>query len=150
MLGGSIQLTVPVAERWNIVGEFDVARGRDCSGCEPAYRDFAGLGGVRYVWRPSVRFTPFWQVLAGGLRSTASDYYADYCCGLERRLQQGFTVDYFALQPGGGVTTMISPRLGIRAQADVLFAIPDQSKWEGVSIFPRVVVGAVIRLAAPS
>lgn len=47
MHGGSIQLTVPVTERWNIVGEFDASRGRDCSGCEPAYRDFAGLGGVR-------------------------------------------------------------------------------------------------------
>jgi hypothetical protein len=47
------------------------------------------------------------------------------------------------------VTAMVSPRLGIRAQADILFAMPDQSKWEGVSIFPRVVVGAVIRLAAP-
>ena len=30
--------------------------------------------------------------------------------------------------------------------AGVQVAIPDQSKWEGISIFPRVVVGGVIRL----
>ena len=77
MQGGNVQLTAPITERWSVVGEFDASSGRDCSGCEPDYRDVAGLGGVRYVWRPSVRLTPFWQVLAGGLRSTAGDYYVD-------------------------------------------------------------------------
>jgi hypothetical protein len=31
-------------------------------------------------------------------------------------------------------------------QTDLQFAIPDQSEYEGLSIFPRVTVGAVVRL----
>ena len=92
------------------------------------------------------RVSPFWQVLAGGLHSKAGDYYVDYCCNLGRRLEPGYTIDYLALQPGGGVTIMLTPRIGVRAQADFQVAIPDQSKWEGISIFPRVVMGGVIRL----
>ena len=40
----------------------------------------------------------------------------------------------------------LTPRFGLRAQTDFQIAIPDQSKWEGISIFRRVVVGGVIRL----
>jgi hypothetical protein len=92
--------------------------------------------------------SPFWQVLAGGLRSVAEDYDVDYCCDFDRRYQEGFTVNYLALQPGGGITVMVSPRFGIRSQADVQFAIPDQSQFEGMSMFPRVVAGGVIRLGS--
>lgn len=148
MQGGNVQMSVQMTRRWSLVGEFDGSYGRDCSGCDPDYRDLAGLGGVRFAWHPTVRFSPFWQVLAGGLHSTAGDYYVDYCCGLGRRFQPGFTVNYLALQPGGGMTVMVTPRFGIRAQGDVQFAIPDQSQWEGIPIFPRVVVGAVIRLGS--
>ena len=148
MNGWYIQLSAPMTRRWSLVGQLDGSYGPDCSDCEPNYRDLAGLGGVRFTWHPSVRVSPFWQVLAGGLHSRAEDYYADYCCGLGRQYQKGFTVNYLALQPGVGVTVMVTPRFGVRAHADVQFAIPDQSQWEGMSIFPRVAVGGVIRLGS--
>ena len=98
---------------------------------------------------PRRGFRHIWQVLAGGLHSTAGDYYVDYCYGLGRRYQQGYSVSYLALQPGGGVTVMVTPRFGIRAQADVQVAMTNSSLFEpgeGNSIFPRVAVGGVIRL----
>ena len=146
MKGVNVQATFPLTEHWNLVGEFNRASGADCSGCDPEFRDTSILAGVRYSWHPTPRVSPFWQVLAGGLHSKADEYYEDYCCGLGRRLQPGYTIDHFALQPGGGVTVMVTPRFGMRTQADLQVAIPDQSKWEGISIFPRVVVGGVIRL----
>ena len=42
---------------------------------------------------------------------------------------------YFALQPGGGLDLKVTPRFGIRTQADFQAAIPDQNEWEGFSIF---------------
>ena len=146
MHGANVQVSAPMTRRWSVVGEFAGAFGPDCAGCDPNYRDLAGLGGVRFAWHPTPRYSPFWQVLAGGLHSTALPYYVDYCCGLGPRYQEKFTVNYFALQPGGGITAMVTPRFGIRAQADLQFAIPDQSQWEGMSIFGRVVAGAVIPL----
>ena len=52
----------------------------------------------------------------------------------------------FAIQPGVGFTVILTPRVGLRMQTDLQFAIPDQSEYEGLSIFPRVTVGAVVRL----
>ena len=85
-------------------------------------------------------------MLGGGLHSTAGDYMVDYCCGLGRRLQKGYSVSYIALQPGVGMTFMMTPRFGLRVQGDAQFAIPDQSQFEGMSIFPRVTTGLVVRL----
>ena len=98
MHGASVQMSVPISRRWSVVGEFDWASGRDCAGCDPIFRDLAGLAGIRFAWRPTGRISPFWQVLAGGLHSTAEGYTAEYCCGLGLRYQQGYTVNYFALQ----------------------------------------------------
>jgi hypothetical protein len=58
-------------------------------------------------------------------------------------------VNYWALQPGGGVTMMLTPRVGLRAQADLQLAGTNSDLFEpgeGYSIFPRVAVGALIRL----
>lgn len=148
MHGVNAQVSAQISRRWSLVGEFDRSSGQDCQGCDPTYHDLAGLGGVRFAWHPSRRIEPFWQVLVGGLHSVADGYYAQYCCGLGRQYEEGFTVNYLALQPGGGVTVMVTPRFGIRAQADFQFAIPDQSQWEGMSTFPRVVAGGVIRLGS--
>lgn len=84
--------------------------------------------------------------MAGGLHSEAPEYYVDYCCNLGRRLEPGYTINYLVIQPGGGVTYMVTPRFGMRAQADLQLAIPDQREWEGYALFPRVVAGGVIRL----
>jgi hypothetical protein len=146
MQGVNVQVTLPMTEHWNFVGEISRASGADCPRCEPKYRDTSILGGFRYAWHPTRRISPFWQIMAGGLHSKAADYYADYCCNLGRRLEPGFTIGYLAIQPGGGVTYMVTPRFGMRGQADFLFAIPDQSEWEGYSLFPRVVASGVIRL----
>ena len=146
MQGVNVQATFAMTEHWHLVGEINSASGEDCSGCEPTYTDTSILGGVRYAWHPTRKLSPFWQIMAGGLHSKASDYYTDYCCGLGRRLESGYTINYLAIQPGGGVTYMVTPRFGVRAQADFQLAIPDQSDWEGYSLFPRVVASGVIRL----
>ena len=144
--GVSVQATFAMTEHWHLVGEINRASGADCSGCEPTYRDTSILGGVRYAWHATRRISPFWQVMAGSLHSNATDYNVSYCCGLGRRLERGYTINYLAIQPGGGVTYMFTPRFGTRAQADFQLAIPDQSEWEGYSLFPRVVASGVIRL----
>ena len=146
MQGVNVQAALPLGEHWHLVGEINRSTGADCSGCEPQFRDTSILGGARYSWYPSRSASPFWQVLVGGLHSKADDYSLEYCCGLGTRLHPGYTIDYLAFQPGGGVTFTVTPRFGIRAQADALIGIPDQREWEGISIFPRVVVTGVIRL----
>ena len=64
-----------MTRRWSFVGQVDVSRGPDCSGCNPDYHDLAGLGGVRFSWHATARISPFWQVMAGNLGSTADGYY---------------------------------------------------------------------------
>lgn len=64
--------------------------------------------------------SPFWQVLAGGLHSRAR---GSYCSFDGRCFAEEFSVSYFALQPGVGVTVMVTQRFGIRTQADVQFGI---------------------------
>lgn len=73
------------------------------------------------------------------LASTSADFGPPY-------YEEGETVDYVAIQPGVGFTVMVTPRVGLRMQTDLQFAIPDQSEYEGLSIFPRVTVGVVVRL----
>ena len=148
MHGVNVHMSTGITRGWSLVGEFDGSHGEDpeCSvGCGPNYRDEALLGGVRFAWHPTVRISPFLQVLGGGLHSTAGAYYVDYCCGLGRRDQQGYTVNYLALQPGGGVTIMVTPRFGVRAQTDVQWGVTNKFGGGG-SIFPRVVAGGVVRL----
>jgi hypothetical protein len=149
MHGANVQVSAELSDRWSLVGELNASEGADCKGCTPKYRDIAGLGGVRFGWHPTPRVSPFWQVLAGALRSKAEGYSYDIVRlngAVEQRYQEGYTVTYFALQPGGGIDLMVTPRFGIRTQADFQVAIPDQNEWEGFSIFPRVVTGVVIRV----
>ena len=40
---------------------------------------------------------------------------------------------------------MVTPRVGIRTQADLQLAIPNQSQYEGMTAFPRVTIGGVFR-----
>ena len=62
-----------------------------------------------------------------------------------RFYEEGYTVYYFAIQPGGGVTVMLTPRVGIRTHVDLHIAVPNQAEYQGFSIFPRVLVGGVFR-----
>ena len=145
MHGANIQVSRPISRHWVMVGELNTSLGSDPRDDDYVYRDLAGLAGVRHQWHPSTGMSPFWQVLAGGLHSRAK---GRYCYVDGRCFAEEFSVSYFALQPGVGVTVMVTPRFGIRSQADLQFAIPDQSKWEGMSVFPRVVAGAVVRLGS--
>ena len=45
--------------------------------------------------------------------------------------EEAFTVNYVAVQPGAGVTLMITPRLGIRLQTDLQVAIPIRTNTMG-------------------
>ena len=128
-----------------VLFEVDRSTGADCGGCEPVYHDLGVLGGVRFNWLRDRRVTPSVQLLAGMLHSRSDPYYADLIFG-PPYYEESETVNYFAIQPGAGFTVMVTPRVGLRMQTDLQFAIPDQSEYEGFSIFPRVTVGAVVRL----
>jgi hypothetical protein len=152
MNGVNTQFASERTRRLALVGEFNAAFGPDCGESEPRYRDFGILGGVRVSWYPGTRTTVFVQGLGGVLHSTAGAYSWEYessAGGLVQVTEPELTIDYLALQPGAGVTMMLTPRLGLRAQADLQFAIPDQSEWEGVAGFPRATMGAVVRLGSP-
>jgi hypothetical protein len=146
MNGMNVQLTSQMTRHLSFVGEIDWSRGPDRETLDPIYRDLAGLAGIRFGWQPTPRISPFLQVMAGGLHST-SEAYSYMSCSCFRTgpvliYEPAYTTDYLAIQPGGGVTVMMTPRVGIRAQTDFQFAL--QSEW--ASIFPRTAVGAVIRL----
>lgn len=144
MHGWSVEVSKPFTPQWALVGEVNRARGRDCQGCDPTYNDTSVLGGVRYRWLRGARIWPSAQVLVGGLHSVADGYWTDLIFG-PRFYEEGYTVNYFAIQPGGGVTVMLTPRVGIRTHVDLQFAVPNQAEYEGFSIFPRVLVGGVFR-----
>jgi hypothetical protein len=144
MHGANAQLTAAVSDRVRVLGELNTSRGTDCALCEPKYRDTSWLAGARIAFLPARRFSPFAQFLIGGLQSTYDDYSVPLCCGLPNRREPGATVSYLALQPGGGLTAMFTPRFGVQSQVDVQLATAE--RYEGISIFPRVVVGGVVRL----
>ena len=150
MHGWVVALSTERTNHWGLVAQVDRTTGADCGDCEPEFHDLAVLGGVRYSWHSTPRIIPFWHVLAGGLHSVAQPYSYECGClfgGRPSRIEEpGYTVDYFALQPGGGVTMRLTPRFGVRATADLQWAIPDQSKWEGTTFFPRVAIAGVVRL----
>jgi hypothetical protein len=133
MHGADLQISLDATRRWTIVGEVAGAYGPDCGGCEPDFRDVAALGGVRFSWHPTPRVAPFWHAFAGYLNSTALGY--TYTVGIagrtEERYQEPYTIDYFVLQPGGGITVMMTPRLGIRGQVDLQFNTPVSPGWQG-------------------
>lgn len=145
MHGWSADVSKMVTPHLTVLLEVDQSNGADCRGCEPVYHDLAVLGGVRYSWRRGGRFTPSLQMLGGVLHSRSDPYYADLIFA-PPYYTASETADYFALQPGAGLTVMVTPRVGVRMQTDLQFAIPNQSEYEGFSVFPRVAVGAVFRL----
>jgi hypothetical protein len=145
MHGWSAEVSKAITPHLAVLFEVDRSTGADCAGCEPVYHDLGVLGGVRFNWLRGGRFSPSVQVLTGVLHSKSDPYYADLIFG-PPYYEEGETVDYFAVQPGVGFTVMMTPRVGLRMQTDLQFAIPNQSEYEGLSIFPRVTVGAVVRL----
>jgi hypothetical protein len=145
MHGWSVDVSKAITPRVGAVLEVNRSIGADCSGCEPVYRDLSVLGGVRFSWLRDKRFSPSFQVLGGVLHSKSDPYYADLIFG-PPYYEESETVDYLALQPGAGFTVMVTPRVGFKMQTDLQFGIPDQSEYEGFSVFPRVTVGAVFRL----
>jgi hypothetical protein len=145
MHGWSAEVSKTLTPHLAVLLEVDRSTGTDCAGCEPVYHDLGVLGGVRYSWLRGGRFTPSMQMLAGVLHSKSDPYYADLIFG-PPYLEEGETINYFALQPGVGFTVMLTPRVGVKMQTDLQFAIPDQSAYEGFSAFPRVTIGAVFRL----
>jgi hypothetical protein len=89
--------------------------------------------------------SPFWQLGVGVLHSEGTLDTIDF---RGRPIHDTFTMNYLAVQPGGGVTVMMTPRVGLRAQVDIQLAAPDQSQYEGASMFLRSSVGAVVRLGS--
>jgi opacity protein-like surface antigen len=149
MQGANLQVAVPFGDSWSVIGELNIASGRDCRGCDPRFSDVSGLAGVRASWLGRRRITPFVQILAGGLHSKAEPYSWAVTFANDVRVGEsaaGFTVNYLAFQPGAGITIRLTPRVGLRLQTDVQVAIPDQQEYEGLSVFPRTLVGAVVRL----
>ena len=145
MHGGFGQLSVDLGRRWGVFGQVDATSGHDPGDHTTTFRDVGVLGGVRYRWQPSPRVSPFWQLGAGVLHSKGTLDDFDF---RGRPVHNTFTVNYLAIQPGGGVTVMMTPRVGVRAQFDLQLAIPDQSQFEGASAFLRPSIGAVVRFGS--
>jgi hypothetical protein len=145
MHGWTAQVSKDVTPHLAVLFEVSRLHGADCQECQPVYNDLGVLGGVRYSWRRASRLVPSWQILGGVLHSKSEPYYADLIFG-PPSYEESYTVNYLAIQPGAGLTVMLTPRVGVKVQADLQFAIPDQSEYEGISVFPRVTVGAVFRL----
>lgn len=139
MFGVNVQVTKPLSGNWSLVGEVDWSRGSDPGDDSYIFQDVAGLGGFRYNFRPARTVSPFWQIMAGGLTSKG---VGSWCTVSGRCSADSFRMNYLALQPGGGVTAMLTPRFGVRAQFDVQFAVG----YEHVGVFPRAAIGAVIAL----
>ena len=149
MNGGNAQVGLRLNDRWTLVGEVNAAKGRDCRDCDQLFKDVSALAGVRANWRPRRQVTLFTQILVGGLHSEAEGYAWETTFAnnrVVRGYEEGFTVNYLAVQPGVGATIMMTPRVGLRLQTDIQLAIPDQSEYEGYSLFPRTTVGGVARL----
>lgn len=119
--GWSVQLSAQRTPRWTLVGEFGYEREN------PDRRGWAGLSGGRFVWRPATRVSPFWQILVGGLHETGVGYRKK-------------TMNSLAVQPGGGMTVTVTPRFGMRIQADLRFGLSGE-----VSGLSRVLAGGVMR-----
>lgn len=145
--GWSAQIGKDITPGLAILFEVDRSRGADCADCQPVYRDLGVLGGVRYSWRRRSRLVPSVQILGGVLHSKSEAYYADLIFA-PPSYEESYTVNYLAIQPGVGFTAMLTPRFGVRVQTDLQFGIPDQSEYEGISLFPRVTLGAVVRLGS--
>lgn len=145
MHGWNAQVSTDLTPRLSVLFEVDHSRGADCRDCQPTYRDLGVLGGIRYSWWRGSRFAPSWQLLGGVLHSKSEPYYADVIFG-PPSYEESYTLDYFAIQPGVGITAMMTPRVGIRMQTDLQFAIPTDPEYDGISAFPRFTVGAVFRL----
>jgi hypothetical protein len=141
MFGVTLQGTKPLSWNWSLVGEVDWSRGPDPGDDVYTFQDVAVLGGFRYTFAPARRVSPFWQVMAGGLTSKGE---GRWCTTTGRCREESFRRNYLVIQPGGGVTAMLTPRFGVRAQLDVQVAVARSEAY--VAVFPRFAIGAVIAL----
>jgi hypothetical protein len=118
--GWNAQFSAQRTRRWTLVGEFGYEREN------PNHRGWAGLSGGRFGW-PATRASPFWQILVGGLHETGAGYEKE-------------TMNSLVVQPGGGMTVMVTRRFGMRIQADLRFGLSRE-----VSGQSRVLAGGVMR-----
>ena len=104
--GVSVDLDVKWSQEWSLVASIDQARGDSMEfGFSRATRATALGGGVRYAPFPRRRLRPFAQALVG-----IEDYHVrvdPFGTNAERQM---------FLQPGGGLTIAIGPRLGAFVQ----------------------------------
>ncbi len=103
--GGFGQLSVDMGRRWGVFGQVDATAAHDPGVDTTMYRDLGVLGGVRYRWQPSRRVSPFWQLGVGVLHSKITSDYVDF---RGRPVHNTFTVNFQPIQPGGGVTVMMT------------------------------------------
>lgn len=94
-------------------------------------------GGLRVSGRPSKFVEPYGQMLVGSYRVTTAEVARPSRFGVG--ISQTYTDQYMAVVAGGGVTVMATPRVGLRAGADLQF-VPDALPTA------RLVLGAVVRV----
>jgi len=146
--GGSLQVSAGISPKWSVVLDVDAAYRHTRAFYEPhvggEYRDLhiAGLAGFRRVIGRRGRLSGFGQILAGGLREKTFDICVNLGRGRPCRPAEDFSTRYFVVQPGLGATVMVTPRFGIRAQADI--ALTRTSEGYPMA-FVRAVAGGVIR-----
>lgn len=151
MNGAQGQLVAQRTTHFALVGEFGASFGADCDTTRPRYRDFLFQGGARWSWNPGTKTSVFVHGMGGLLHSTAGRYTSSYLSGGLRVPvnEPELTITYLAMTYGGGVTRMFTPRVGLWVQVDTLVGVPDQSEWEGVSMFGRATAGLTLAAGRP-
>lgn len=110
--GWYADISVPVIPMFNVVGEVSGAyKSESLAGVSTTAKLHTFLGGARFSGRGTPKVVPFGQVLIGaaklnfGVSAAGTSIF-------------GGSDTEFALQLGGGVNVMSSPRVGVRAAVD--------------------------------
>jgi hypothetical protein len=110
--GWYADISVPLVPMFNVVGEVSGAyKSESLAGVSTTAKLHTFLGGVRFTGRGTPTVVPFGQVLIGAAKLN----FGVNAAGAS--ILSGSDTE-FALQLGGGVNVMASPRVGVRAGVD--------------------------------
>lgn len=156
--GGSVQVSAGLSPQWAAVLDLDAEYrnvwydyGKFHIVDAGHFRELhlAGLVGFRRTIGRPARLSGYWQALAGGLQEKLYDVCNSGGNGRPCRPAEDSSQGYFVIQPGLGVTAIVTPRFGIRAQGDLRVGAPDGRNYEYPFGWYRTVAGGFIRFGKP-
>ena len=97
---GSAAIVVNLRPRWSAVADITVAHANQVDGTAQNITIIDYLFGPRYTGRRNSRYVPYGQILLGGAKEDVN-------------FQFTINRNSFGVSAGGGVTTRLSPRIGV-------------------------------------